>query len=61
MLNLADGFIPGDREMSGTAGIMKDARDYATDKMVEEAIQKGANAVIGIDSELEKVGRKYEK
>ena len=49
--NLADGFIPGDREMSGTAGIMKDAREYAINKMTEEAIQKGANAVIGIDSE----------
>ena len=49
--NLADGFIPGDRELSGTAGIMSTARQYAIDKMIEEAVQKGANAVIGIDSE----------
>lgn len=41
----------GDTELSGTSRILKTARDYSTSKMIEEALSRGANAVIGVDSE----------
>lgn len=49
--NIIDGILPGDRELSGSARIMSDAREYAINKMIEDAVQKGANAIIGIDTE----------
>lgn len=49
--NVSDVFTPGDRELSGTMRQLETAREYAINKMIEEAVSKGANAVIGIDSE----------
>ena len=37
--------------MTGTTNLLSDARSYAIEKMKSEAINKGANAIIGIDSE----------
>lgn len=48
--NLTDILIHiGDREMSGTAKMLKNAREYALDILRQEAEKKGANAVIGIE------------
>ena len=41
----------GDQELTGTGEIMENAREYAIEKMIDRAIQKGANAIIGVDSE----------
>ena len=49
--NIADILSVGDRELSGTARILEKAREYAINKMIEAASQRGANAVIGVDSE----------
>ena len=49
--NIGDVLSFGDRELSGTARILESARDYAINKMIEAAVQRGANAVLGIDSE----------
>ena len=49
--NIGDILSSGDKELSGTARILNSARDYSMNKMIEAAIQRGANAVIGIDSE----------
>lgn len=40
-----------DKELSGTARLLEAARDYAIRKMTAAAAARGANAVIGIDSE----------
>ena len=40
-----------DKEMSGTTRLLNNARDYALTKMMNEAIERNANAIIGIDSE----------
>ena len=49
--NIGDILSSGDKELSGTARILNSARDYSMNKMIEAAMQRGANAVIGIDSE----------
>ena len=41
----------GSREMSGSIGLIEDARQYAYDKMIVEAKNRGANAIIAIDSD----------
>lgn len=41
----------GDNELSGSTSLLDDAREYAIKKMKYKAIKKGANAIIGIDSE----------
>ena len=41
----------GSREMSGSMGLIEDARQYAYDKMIAEAKNRGANAIIAIDSD----------
>lgn len=41
----------GDRELSGTTKIMKDARNFAINKLKYDAAEKGANAVVGVDCE----------
>lgn len=41
----------GDKELSGSVRLLMDAREYAIKKIKSEAIKKGANAIIGIDSE----------
>ena len=41
----------GDRELGGTSRKLRDAREYAMNMMREEAMQRGANAIIAIDSE----------
>lgn len=41
----------GDKELSGSTKLLVDAREYAIKKMKSDAIKKGANAIIGIDSE----------
>lgn len=44
-------YLPGDRELSGTEKLFKDAREFAINKMKTEAYSLGANAIIGIDFE----------
>ena len=41
----------GDRELSGRTKIIKDARNFAIDKLKYNAAEKGANAVVGVDCE----------
>ena len=41
----------GDQELSGITEIFDNAREYAIGKMVDSAVSKGANAIVGIDSE----------
>ena len=41
----------GSREMSGSMSLIEEARQYAYDKMVREARNRGANAIIAIDSD----------
>ncbi len=38
-------------ELSGSAKMVQNARDYAINKMKDEAYKRGANAIIGIDAE----------
>ena len=38
-------------EMDGATGLISEAREYAIKKMQSEAIDRGANAIVGIDSE----------
>lgn len=38
-------------EMSGITSVLKEAREYAINKMIEEAVGRGCNAIIGVDSE----------
>lgn len=49
--NFVDVITAGDQELSGTTKLLNDARTYAIEKMKNEAVKKGANAIIGIDSE----------
>ena len=49
--NAIDSFKFGSREMTGSAKLIEDARDYAYQKMITEAKNKGANAIIAIDSD----------
>ena len=41
----------GSREMSGSMGLIEDARQFAYDKMISDAKERGANAIIAIDSD----------
>ena len=41
----------GSREMSGSVDLIEQARQFAYDKMIEEAKNRGANAIIAIDSD----------
>ena len=49
--NFVDIMSSGDKELSGTARLLSDARDYAITKLKDEAIDRDANAIIGIDAE----------
>ena len=49
--NFGDILSAGDKELSGTARLLSDARDYAITKLKDEAINRDANAIIGIDAE----------
>ena len=49
--NVVDIFSFGDKELSGTARLLKNARDYALMKLKDEAINREANAIVGVDSE----------
>lgn len=44
-------FTFGDKELSGSMQLIETAREYATNKMINDAASRGANAIIGIDSE----------
>ncbi len=41
----------GSHEMSGSTSLIQSARDYAYEKMMKQAIDKGANAIVAIDSD----------
>lgn len=41
----------GDKQLSGSTGLLVTAREYDIQKMKIEALKRGANAIIGIDSE----------
>lgn len=41
----------GSRELSGTMSLIEQAREYAYDKLERAARDRGANAIIGIDSD----------
>lgn len=49
--NMGDILTAGDKELSGTSRLLESAREYAIQKMKKAAGERGANAVIGIDSE----------
>ena len=49
--NIGDLLSAGSKELSGTARLLADAREYAMNKIKDDAINRGANAIIGIDSE----------
>ena len=49
--NFGDSLSFGDKELSGTSRILESAREYAIQKMISAAAEKGANAIVGIDSE----------
>ena len=49
--NIGASFRFSSTEMSGTMSLIYKAREYTQDKMIKEAAERGANAIIGIDSE----------
>ena len=49
--NMGDILSAGDKELSGTSRMLESAREYAIQKMKKAARARGANAVIGIESE----------
>jgi uncharacterized protein YbjQ (UPF0145 family) len=49
--NFVDILSSGDKELSGTARLLSNARDYAITKLMDEAIDRDANAIVGIDAE----------
>ena len=49
--NIIDFFSFQSTEMSGSMELIETARQYAYGKMVDQAIAKGANAIVGIDSD----------
>lgn len=49
--NAVDTVSWGSRELSGSMELIEEARQYAYDKMVNEAKSRGANAIIAIDSD----------
>jgi len=46
-----DKFRFGSHEMSGSTALIESARDYAYDKMIKQAKDRGANAIVAIDSD----------
>lgn len=46
-----DGLRWGSHELSGSMELIENARQFAYDKMIEDAKSKGANAIIAIDSD----------
>ena len=44
-------FSIGDTELSGTAWILSDAKKYAMNKMIDRAVERDANAIVGISVE----------
>ncbi len=51
MNDLSDMISIGDKELSGSAELVESARKIAIKKLIENAKKRGANAIIGIDSE----------
>ncbi len=49
--NFKDSFSLSQREMSGTMSLINDAREFAYKKMISDAKNRGANAIIAIDSD----------
>ena len=49
--NTIDTLALGSREMSGSMGLIEEARAFAYDKMIRQAKELGANAIIAIDSD----------
>lgn len=49
--NFGASFSFSSTEMSGTMALLHQAREYTQDKMIAEAAERGANAIIGIDCE----------
>ncbi len=49
--NAVDTLSWGSREMSGSMELIENAREFAYDKMIREAKNRGANAIIAIDSD----------
>ena len=49
--NIGASFRFSSTEMSGTMSLIYKAREYTQNKMIKEAAERGANAIIGIDSE----------
>lgn len=49
--NLGDMLSLSETELTGSARLLEEARNYAISKMKNEAVQRGANAIIGIDAE----------
>ena len=48
--------------VGGQAGayekVLKDARDMAVQEMTDEAVSRGANAIVGVDLDYEAIGEK---
>ena len=51
LANLADSFSLRSKEMSGSVSLIESARAFAYEKMIAEAKQRGANAIIAIDTD----------
>lgn len=49
--DFSDAISFGDKELSGSTRLLIKAREYAIKKMKEEAVKRGANAIIGVDSD----------
>lgn len=51
VMNTVDSVKWGSREMSGSMSLIENAREYAYNKMINEAKKRGANAIIAIDTD----------
>lgn len=49
--NFVDILSAGDKELSGTARLLSNAREYAMTKLIDAAIDRDANAIVGVDAE----------
>ena len=49
--NMVSNVTLSDTELSGTTGLISNAREYAIKKMKDEAIDRDANAIIGVQTE----------
>ena len=49
--NFIDIVTTGDQELSGTTQLLDDAKTYAIEKMKNEALKRGANAIVGVGAE----------